>query len=152
MSYATCEGALRTILQALAQYADAQVARGDYAILDEGYTQCCVLRPGPFGARESGDWGQKAYDWTVDCTVYERYVGDGTEWTNLETQRQNVLDQVGAYPTLNAVNGVTRAMAERGGEVAALYERGSEMPSWLMQTIRVQVHEEVVYSSGEFTT
>jgi hypothetical protein len=152
MSYASCESALQTLLQALDQYADPQVTRGDYDVLDGGYTQCCVLRPGPFTARESGDWGQNAYDWILDCTIYERWVGDGSEWTNLETQRQNVLDQVGAYPTLNGVSGVTRAAAERAGEIAAVYPRGSDMPAWLMQTIRLQVHEEVVYSSGEFAT
>ena len=152
MSYAVCEAALQTILRALEQYADAQVTRGDYAVLDEGYAQCCVLRPGPVTVRRSGDWGQVGYDWTIDCTIYERWVGDGTEWTNFQAQRENALDQIGAYPTLDAASGVTRAVAERAGEMGAVYPRDADVPAWLMQTIRVQVHEEVVYSDGEFTT
>jgi hypothetical protein len=152
MGYATCEAALQTILRALSQYADAQVTRGDYDVLDRGYTQCCVLRPGPVTVRQSGDWGQQRYAWTLDCTIYQRYVGDGSEWTNLESQRENVLDQIGAYPTLDGASGVVRAVAERAGEVAAVYPRDADVPAWLMQTIRLQVHEEVVHSGGEFAT
>jgi len=45
---------------------------------------------------------------------------------------------------------VTRAVAERAGEVGAVYPRDADVPAWLMQTLRVQVHEEVVHTAGEF--
>lgn len=152
MSYATIEVAVQTLLVALDQYAAAQVTRGDLRVLDAGYDEICVLRPGRFAARVAGDWGQKAYDWEMTAVLYQRYVGDGSEWTGLETQRQNVVDQLHQYPSLDGTAGVTDVLVRRAGEVSALYPRGSQVPDYLMQALTCVVHEEVLYTSGEFTT
>jgi len=150
VSYATCEAAVQTLLRALDQYADAQVTRGDFRVLDAGYDLCCVLRPGPFTSRVAGDWGQKAYDWTIYVIIYQRYLGDGSEWTNLEAQRQNDVDQLHSYPSLNGTAGVTDVLVRQGGEIDGLYPEGSQTPDYLMQRMPCIVHEEVLYTSGEF--
>lgn len=149
MSYATIEAKVQTILQALAQYANAQVTRGDYSILDVGYTECCVLRPGPFEINRTGDWGQIGIDWTLYISIYERYIGDGTEFTNLNTQRQNVIDALNANPSLDGTVGVTLVLG-RAADVSAVYPVDSDTPQYLLQTIQARVHEEVLLSTGEF--
>lgn len=149
MSYTTIEAKVLTLLQALAQYADAQVTRGDYSVLDIGYTQYCVIRPGPFEINRTGDWGMIGIDWTIYISLYERYTGDGTEFTNLETQRQNVIDMLNANPSLDGTTGVTLVLG-RAPDVSAVYPVDSDTPQYLMQTIEARVHEEALSTTGEF--
>jgi len=151
MSYSTVEAAVQTLLQALAAFASADVTRGNYQVLDSGGDPYVVLTPGPFASGRTGDWAQVGYDWEVNGELFVRYVGDGSEWTNLETYRQSVVDCIGAYPTLNGVSGVTDAMVTMGRDVLAIRPENSQTPEWLVQPFVVRVHEEVSYDgSGEY--
>lgn len=151
MSYTTIEAGVQTLLRALSRFAEADVTRGDWRVLDSGGAPCVVLYPGPFEAEEAGDWGQKWHFWTVYADVFERYTDNGSSETAFEATRQDVMDTIHAYPTLNGVSGVTRALARRGGDLQYIYDRDGGGPYYVMQQITIEVVEKVSYDgSGEF--
>jgi len=149
MAYATIEAAVQTLLQALAQYTSDQVTRGDYRVLDSGVDEACVLRPGAFTVSGGGDYGQRTYGWLVYVQIFQRYTGDGSEWASLATQRQNVVDQLHEYPTVDGVAGVTEVVVTRGREPGATYPRGSDTPDYLTQVLELRVVEKRVHTLGE---
>jgi len=151
MSYATCEAAVQDLLQALANFASADVTLGSYAPLDAGNLPCVVLTPGTFEMAEAGDWGQKRHTWDVNVELFVRYVGEGTEWSDLTTARQAIVDQLHAYPTLNGVSGVTQVLVRLGREILSIRPAGSDRPAYLLQPMVVRVVEYVGYAgSGEY--
>ena len=153
MSYAVIEAAAQDLLQALDRFGNDDVTLGDFRVLDTGKnTHYAVLLPGPFESRGDGDFGQKRHVWTLYVKVFERYVGDGSEWSNLAATRQDVIDTFGANPTMGGVDGVTDVRVDRGGEVVSIYERGNpETPQFLQQQVTVRVWETESYAgSGEF--
>ena len=151
MSYAVIEAAVQTLLQALGQYGDADVTRGDWRVLDSGSGPYAVVYAGPFDVEEGGDWGQKVYAWTVYVEVFERYLDNGTSETNLETRVQNTVDQLCAYPTLDGASGVTLAMPVHADELRYVFDEQGGGPHFIMQRIAERVWERVQYAgSGEF--
>jgi len=149
--YAGIEAAAQGLLQALSEFEDADVTRGDYRVLDRASPPYAVLLPGPFVVEESGDWGQKTVLWTMYVEVFERYLDNGTSEVSLEATRQAVIDCFGKYPTLGGVTGVTRTLARRGDELRYIYDRDGGGPHFVMQRIAVEVEERVGYAgSGEF--
>ena len=151
MSYALIEAGIQDLLQALSRYADADVRRGDFGVLDSGVARCVVLLPGPFDAWEAGDWGQKHYQWTCYVELYHAYQDQGSSEVALDADRQAVLDALHANPTIDGVSGVTRCVVERGEELRYIYDTAGGGPYWVMQRLVVIVDERVGYTgSGEF--
>jgi len=151
MSYATIEAAVQTLLQALDNFASADVTRGDWRVLDSGGAPYAVLYPGPFAAAVGGDWGQHVIDWTVNCEVFERYLDNGTSETSLEATRQAVIDALLSYPTLNGVSGVTLVLPERAEPIQYVYDESGGGPFFVMQRISILVVERTCADgSGEF--
>jgi len=154
MGYETIEAGAATLLRALSRFADGDVTRGDFRVLDTGKnTHYVVLLPGPFEGADDGDYGQKRHVWTMYVKVFERYTGDGSEWTNLIATRQDVIDTFSANPTMGGVDGVTKVSIGRGGQVTSIYERGNpETPQFLQQQFEVRIWEKENYAgSGEFS-
>lgn len=151
MSYATIEAAALSLLQALAQFDDDDVTRGDFRVLDRGSAPYAVLYPGPFEVRDYGDWSQKLFAWTMYCEIFEKWDGYGTCYTNLETTRQNVVDCFNENPSMNSTANVVYVIPGRGDELAYIFPRGGgDVPQFIMQRVAVTVHETAVYTGGEF--
>jgi len=148
VSYALIEAGVQDLLQALSRYADADVRRGDFGVLDSGVPRCVVLIPGPFEAWESGDWAQKHYRWTVYAELYHAYQDQGSSEVALDVDRQDVLDTLHANPTVGGVDGVTRCVVERGDPLQYIYDTGGGGPHWVMQRLTVIVDEERNYAGG----
>jgi len=151
MSYAAVEVALQGLLQADARFGTDEVTRGDWTVLDGGVGRYVVLYPGSFRVRRSGDWSQVTFSWSTYAEVYEVYVGPESVVT-LEASVQALVDVVGANPTLGAVAGVSGAGAVGGDDVQFWYAEGErEVPGLVMQRVRVEADEEVLYDGdGEF--
>jgi len=152
MSYATVEAALQGLLQALDRFADRDVRRGDFGVLDTGGGACAVLYQGRFRAMRSGDYSQVHYTWSTYVEVYEPYTDQGGSLQRLEASVQDVCDTVGANPTAGGVTGISNCWVADAEDVQFLFQQGErERPSWCYQRVRVQTEEEVLYAgSGEF--
>jgi len=151
MTYSTIEAAARGLLQDLSQFDDDDVTRGDFRVLDRGSPPYAVLYPGPVQIRDYGDWGEKLFVWTMHCEVFERYLDDGSSYTDLETTRQNVVELFNSRPTMGGVSNVIYVGVERGEALKFIYDRDGGGPHFIMQRLVVTVHETANYAgSGEF--
>lgn len=151
MGYLAIEAAALGLLQALSQFDDDDVTRGDFRVLDRGSAPYAVLYPGGFEVQDYGDWGQKLFVWTMYAEIFEKYIGDGTEYTNLETTRQNVADCFNANPTMGGMANVIYVIVGRGDDLRYILDEQGGGPHFIMQKVAVTAHEVVsLDGSGEF--
>jgi hypothetical protein len=150
MSYSAIEARVQSLIQALATYDDEDVTRGDERVKDRGSPPYVVLTPGPFRCEPASRYGVQIMTWTVYLDLYTRYMGDGTEWTDLETYSQELVDTLGAYPTLNALTGVIRAEVVSGGEVFEVEDEAGGGPHFLAQRLVLRVSERAATTGGEY--
>ena len=153
MSYATIEAAVQDIIQALSAFSDTDVTRGDTRMLTQGSPPYAILYPGGFVHEEDGDGEQRVTEWTILIDLLVRYHGDGSEYTNLQSHRQSIMDAIDSYPTLNGTTGVRRALIEQGDEVLGVTERGASSeaaPVFLLQTLQLVVVEKTDATGGEY--
>lgn len=154
MSDATIQAAIQTLIRAHASFASADVSLGDFRVLTTGTPPVAIIVPGPLRARRAGDWAQVNYTWTHYIEIWARFAAD--DYANLVTARQNVVDQINAYPTLNGTSGVTAATATASDAPLFLWQKGQPKgtrPQFVGFRVTVETIEEVSYhGSGEFTT
>lgn len=152
MSDATIQAAIQTLIRAHANFANADVSLGDTRILTTGTPPVAVILPGPNAARRIGDWAQVNYTWTHYVEVWDRFGPD--DYSNIVTARQNVVDQLNAYPTLNGTSGVTLSTVTDSSAPIFLWQKGQSrdtQPLFVGFRLTVQTFEEASYdSSGEF--
>ena len=146
------EAGLQALLQGLSRFDNADVTRGDFLVLDRGSGPYVVMYQGGFQVRRPGEWSQVHYSWSTYVEVYAQYQDGGTSEQALEAAVQDVVDTVGANPTVGDVDGVTLSGVEYADDLTYVYLRGErEAPSFVMQRVRVRTEEDVLYDgSGEF--
>ncbi|MBC8445851.1 MAG: hypothetical protein H8D74_01490 [Chloroflexi bacterium] len=151
MSYASVEAKVQTLLQATSLFADADVTRGDYRVLDQVGGPYCVLTPGGFTSNAAAtSYGQKtSFFWTVTLDLFVRYWGNGTEFTNLQSNRQTIIGELAKYPTLDELSGVIYAAITGGDRPRTVYDE-ADAAGWLLQRMTLEVHEKVDVSGGEY--
>lgn len=151
MSYAAIEARIQTLLQALSLFADADVTRGDYRVLNQVGGPYCVLTPGGFTRETAASSFEDLLStiWEVTLELYVRVWGDGTEYVNLASNRQSIMDELDKYVTLNALAGVIYAGITSGDLPRTVYDEAGAA-QWLVQRLALEVHEKVKVSGGEF--
>lgn len=152
MSYATIEAQIQTLLQAMSLFEDVDVTRGDYRAIDQVGQRFCVLTPGGFtrsGAATS--YGEKKSSfWTVVIDLFVRHWGDGTEFTNLQSDRQSIMDELDKYDiSLDGVSGVIYASITGGDPPRTVYDEAGSA-HWLMQRMSLEIHEKSDVAGGEY--
>jgi hypothetical protein len=152
MSDATIQGAIQDLIQALATFDDAEVTLGDFRILGSGSPPYAVILPGSFEADRPGDWGQVRFVWRHAVEVWHRFTGD--DYSAAMTARQNVVDQLQKYPTLNSTSGVTLSTVTASSEPIFLWQRGAvreSLPQMVGFRLTVTTVEDTHYAGyGEF--
>lgn len=149
MSYSTIEAAVQTILQGLSQYSDSDVTRGDYRVLDQIQTDCAVLTPGSFG--EPQRISQASYRaWDVLVDIFYIFRDDGSSWENFCTSRDNVVDELEKYPTLDGTSGITAVEVSATSDPLEVFDADGRGPFYLTQQLRVAVLERSDTTGGEF--
>lgn len=153
MSYASVEVAVQTLLQAMTEFADADVSRGDYKILDSGADNLAVLTPGAFIKDEAAQAGARKSlrNWNVIIDLFRKYLDDGTTWTDFEATRDALVDRLELFPSLNGTAGVTLVGVEADSDPAEIFDEDDNGPFFLFQRIRVAVNERTDLSGGEYT-
>ena len=151
MSYITIEVQIQTLLHAMSTFANTDVTRGDYRVLDQVGGPYCVLSPGKFTSNGAAtSYGERvSFFWTVTLDLFERHWGDGSEYTNMQTDRQAIIGQLAKYPTLDSLAGVIYAAITGGDPVRTVYDQAGAA-HWLMQRMTLEVHEKVDIQGGEY--
>lgn len=150
MSYASVESTIKTILQAMSRFADADVTQGDYRVLDSTtIDDCVVLKPGPFGQADVRA-AMSFREWTTVLELFHEYGDEGTTFTNFIASRDDVISTLEKYPTLNSGTGITRIRVYADGDVMPVNDEDGAGPFFVMQQLRVVVSERADISGGEF--
>lgn len=150
MSYSTVEAKVQSLIQALATYDDEDVTRGDERVLDRGSPPYVVLKPGTLVREPGAIYGVFLTTWTVILDLFTRHMGDGTEWTDLQTYRQEIIDTMEKYPTLNALSGVLEAQIVSGEKPREIRDKAGGGPHFLAQRLALQVVERSTVTGGEY--
>jgi len=116
MSYNTAESALITILTGIDGFSTANVKAGDYRCLKAGITKAIVLQPGPF-TREHQAFQYMRTQWTINIELYIPFGGEmSTVASNIRSVRQEVIDHLDKYPTLDGTAGIVLSLLQGAGE------------------------------------
>jgi len=152
LSYESIEAKIQTLLQALTIFDDEDVTRGDFRILDQPGGPKIVLTPGgfrPTGAATSYAKKQ-SYFWDTVLDLYICVWGDGSEFINLISHRQTVLDKLNQYDiSLGGLTGVQYSAVTDGEPPYPSYDDAGSL-TYLRQRIIIETHEKVDVSGGEY--
>ena len=141
MSYNVCEAALATIVKLVSGYTVANVSQGDYRVLGAGVTKAVILTPGRF-TRETAAERWMRSNWVVNMELYVAFGGEiSTVASNIRSERQNIIDKVDQYPTLNSATGVVLARLT-GGDEPEVWQMGA-MQFW-KQILYCEIQERAV--------
>jgi len=151
MGYDVVEARIQLLLQGLTSiFAEpSQVTRGDFSVLDAGYDQCAVLRPGAF--EDTGTQmgpGSHVFRFVTHINFYKRYFDNATI-VSFERQRDAIIEHILKYPSLNGLADTVLLNVIRGDEPGELYDRGGNGPFFITQTIDVSVSHVVTVTLAE---
>ncbi len=146
MSYASIETALMTLLHAVTGFSATNVTSGDYRCLGTGQVKAIVCNPGPF-RRANIAPGLAANEWMINIELFIPFQDEiSTIASAIRTQRQNVIDQIDKYPTLNRAAGVQLGVID-SGEEPEIWQVGTRR--WWRQLMRVSIKESVSLTYSE---
>lgn len=148
MSYTTTEAALLTTIQLLSTYNNSNSSKGDARILANGKRENIILNPGEITIREVAQSPRRMREvYLIQIELIIRWKSEISEiWTQIRTVRQELLDHLDKYPTLNGAAGVVMATVERASEPVA--GRGDVGQFW-SQTFSVRIEERKTVTIAE---
>jgi len=147
MSYDSVESGLLTVIQLHADFTTTNSSKGDYRILGAGVSRGLILTPGPFRKAVTAAPRRMGFSWVVNLELFVPFKGElSTIATELRTIRQDLMDQIDKYPTLNSTSGVINAFVEGGGE-PDLWQ--GENRRWWMQRMTVSIEERATVTIAE---
>ena len=118
MSYATVEADLLTVLRLHANYDGNNTAQGDYRQLARGGPRFVTLFPGAIPNRELIATPRRmGTTWEIQIQLFVPFTGEAnTSNSTLITDRQDIIDHLDKYPTLNGSTGVVSALVTSARE------------------------------------
>jgi len=143
MSYETCQDGLATVIKKLKNYTDNNVSLGDYRLLQRGFNQVVILRPGTFTRMRSEFGGGKQNTWNIIVELFIKYKDDAQIQENIRDERQDIIDQVDQYPKLDNVSGVFDAQIISGAEPTPVFGADGSGPHFMMQEMICQIIEDI---------
>lgn len=147
MSYATAEAGLLTIIRKLAAFTTTNSSQGDYRILAKGVAKAVVLTPGGFSREVTAAPRRLRQAWIIDIEIFIPWTDQiSTISAAVKSVRQNIMDEVDKYPTLDSTSGVINAFIS-GGSQPELW-RG-ENRRWWVQTLRCDIEERSTVTIAE---
>lgn len=145
MSYKTCEDALAVVIRMLTNYTST-VSIGDYRVLGKGKMKAVILQPGPF-TREMVSANRMRSVWKINAELFVGFTTDvSTVASSIRTERQDIIDKIDKYPTLNSTTGIVLAQIMEGG-VPEVWAIGAG--KWWKQTLVCTVEERATVNYAE---
>jgi hypothetical protein len=157
MSYDPIEDRLQDILQLLtSRYSNDQtVTRGDWSVLDRGYTHSAILYPGPFNDAdmEMGPGG-RTFLWTVNVEIFLRFENNRAAIATFGAYRDDVIQHLMKYPslspaTLTPLTNATLLPNMSGGDIQERFDKANGGPFFLSQVIQVKVSNIIFVTLAE---
>ncbi len=163
MSYTAIEAQLLALIKTVARFADTvdvtspvRATRGDYSLLDRGIDDLVILEPGALTG-PSPEWELsrpsplQETQWIVVINLFRRIKPDEVTSVQFATARDELLNLVRQYPSLNGACGMTYFVAlEAMGDPEDVYDRAGGGPFYRMQSLRVTYSETVQVTGGEY--
>jgi hypothetical protein len=150
MSYRTCEDGLLAIIRTLSNYTTANSDLGNYRMLGSGKARYVVLNEGSIFNHEMVTLGanrRMRTVWGINVSLIIPWRGQvSTIRAAIRDDRQELLDIIDAYPTLNGVSGVVLATV-RGAQNPEHW-MGEDRNFW-HQMITVAVEDRYTITSLE---
>ena len=149
MSYSIIETGLKAIIKKVTGYTDANVALGDFRVLNAGYTKVIILTQGSFTNRRLAMGGEKERLWAIQINLFIKYKDDAQVHTDLVTEKQLILEKVDEYPELDNVNGVIEALVISGDVPRRVFDDSGAGPHYFALTLTCQIKELVYMTEKE---
>ncbi len=148
MSYKVVEDGLLTIIRLLANYDDNNSSNGDFRALGAGKQRVVVLQPGAIRDRSVVAAPRRIRTlWMINLNLFVSFQGEiSTVAEAIRVDRQELIDQIDKYPTLNGTAGVVIAFVEGGGEPDHWV---GENRSWWRQVLSISVEERATVTIAE---
>ena len=148
MSYDSVEAGLLAVVRVLANYDTTNSSQGDHRILAQGVTRAVVLNPGSIPERDIIAAPRRVSTvWEILINLMIPFKGEiSTARSNIRTYRQELIDHLDKYPTLNGVSGVVHAFVAGGREPE---QWQGESRSWWIQTLVMRVQENTTITIAE---
>lgn len=149
MPYENIESGLLTLIQSISGYSSSNSSRGDYRVLASGPAKAVVIWPGSIPNRELVATAPRRFSttWEIYLDMFIQYQGDGPSTLDeIIPRRQELLDRLDQYPTLNGVAGVIHSLiiGAREPEVFPTANR-----NWWMQRFILRVTERTTAPMAE---
>ena len=140
MSYDAVEAALLIVMQKLPAYNDDNCSRGDTRILAKGNEKNIIFFPGNIQSRVVVATPRRmATTWEIIIHFYFQYPGDPADaMQGIRDGRQEILDHLDRFPTIEGAPGVTQMMVTSGQDPEIGVGEGR---NWWRQTFSCLVTE-----------
>ena len=151
MSYDAVEQGLLVLLRGLSDYTTGKnISRGDARILGKGVKKAIILYPGSIPTRSVTAAPRKiSTEWEIIIELRVAFRGEvSTIQQDIITSRQDIIDHVDQYPTLNGISGVVQTFITGGAEPEVWQ---GESRNWWVQRLRCRVVENVYRTVIEST-
>lgn len=148
MSYATIEVALLAVLQGTTSFSSSNCVRGHFRPM-ASKSESVTLTPGAVTGRDSHGIRTVTTDWNINIQLFVRANRANVEdtYADIESLRQELIDEVDANPTLNGTANVVLARIIDASEPDWLQRGRSNI--WTQQ-MRCLVRERVLITGGEY--
>ena len=148
MSYDVAEAGFITTLRILANYTKGNSSQGDYRILGKGVKRAVIVNPGAIRGREVTAAPRRVRTlWTINIELYVPFKGEiSTTAKAIRVDRQEIIDHIDKYPTLDSTANVINAFITSGRE-PEIWKGGSR--NWWRQVMTCEVEERVNVVSAE---
>jgi len=141
MSYSTVISSLQALLKTINGYSDNNVSNGDYRVLGKGNTKAVVLLPGSFANEHFTMKGQRKRIWNIIVELWIKYQDDVQANSDIQSQRQLIIEKIDSYPRLNKSSGVIHAIITSGGTPEKKFDETGGGPHWIVQPMICEVQE-----------
>lgn len=147
MSYEDVQTGLRNTIILLSKYNTQNVTEADYRVLQKGFTQAIVLRPGPFTQERTEFGGGIEATWNIMIELFIKYQDDAQVQNSIRDERQNIIDKVNEYPLLGG--SADHALIIEGAEPTPVFDEVGGGPHFLMQEMICRVTEYLRITEAE---
>lgn len=152
MSEATIQSGIQTTLQAMSEFADADIVINEWGILDQAVTGApYVIITNSDSVDSRQDTRTANTKWSIPITLYEAFTDWATSFNNFRTRRQAIIDAYNGTSTARSAgitSGVTIDRIRNDGDIGFYFDKTLSdeelrvaMPIFLYQTLILEAEE-----------
>ena len=151
MAYTVAENGLLTLIRDISGYDTSNTSIGDWRILASGIKKAVILNPGSVIQRDLHGAPRRVRTlWVVHIELWIPFRTDLSQInSDIRTERQNILDKIDQYPTLNGSANMINAMITSHDEPNIFDPMRGEGNRYWSQAFNCEVEERVSVTIAE---